>query len=158
MFRTNLHRIRRAALALAGGAIVATSLMTSVAAAAPAEAPIIKIPRADLAVTPLSLSHDAAYQNVHYRFRITNNGPAASTFKYHMFAKWTAYGQPNGTQDGGTQTVTKNPGESFDVDMYCQISGDGHACGGGVVELTPVNTLDPNTGNNTVEMPNSFQP
>ena len=158
MFRTNLHQIRRAALALAGGAIVATSLMTSVAAAAPAEAPIIKIPAADLSVTRLSLSHDAAYQNVDYRFRITNNGPSKMTFRYHIFAYWAAYGQPNGTQDGGTYTVTMNPGDTLDKTMSCHISGDGHTCNGGQVDLTLINSLDPNMSNNSVKMENNFQP
>jgi hypothetical protein len=169
MFTT---RVRKTALSLAGAAIVATSLMTSIAAAAPVESlplppaaesvaakPRIDIPVADLSVTPLSLSHDAAYQNVHYRFRIANNGPDRMTFKYQMKAYWLASGQPNGTQDGGTYTVTKNSGEYIDVDMFCQIGGDpSHTCGAGEVTVTSINSLDNNTSNNSAKMYNNFQP
>jgi hypothetical protein len=167
-----ISRVRKATLSLAGAAIVATSLLTTVAAAAPADSllqpvasesvaakPRIDIPVADLSVAPLSLSADATFQHVHYRFRIANNGPDKMTFKYQMKAYWSASGQPNGTQDGGTYTVSKNPGETLDVDMFCQIEGDpSHTCNGGEVKVTPINSLDSNTGNNVAFMPNSFQP
>jgi hypothetical protein len=169
MFKT---RVRNAALSLAGAAIVATSLLATVAAAAPIDSlsqppaiegvaakPRIDIPVADLSVTPIGLSHDAGYQQVHYRFRITNNGPDKMKFTYHKQAYWLASGQPNGTQDGGTYTETRNPGDSLDVEMFCQIGGDpSHTCGSADVQVTPVNSLDTNAGNNYFRMYNNFQP
>jgi hypothetical protein len=170
MFRIQLRRVT---LALAGGLLVASSLMSSIAAAAPADSlplpsgieansakkPHIDLPVADLSVTPLGLTADATFQHVHYRFRITNNGPDRMTFQYHLWANWIAYGQPNGTQDGGTYTETRNPGESLDVEMYCQIGGDpSHYCGSGEATVSPVNSLDSNPSNNSFEMLNTFQP
>jgi hypothetical protein len=170
MLRIQAHRLHRSLVALTGAAIVATTLMTSVAAAAAPdeglEAPVsseivaikrkLHFPLADLSVTPLSLSHDAGFHDVHYRFRITNNGPEAISFKYEMKAYWQAYGQPNGTQDGGVHTATRGPGGSIDVDMHCTINGEGHNCNGADIKVSPTNGFDTNQSNNTASMSNSF--
>jgi len=151
MFRTQLHR---AALALAVAALAVTSAASTAAAAGPK----IDFPFADLSVTPLGLTHDATYQNVEYRFRVTNNGPDKMSFKYEQKAIWLAYGQYNGTQNQQTTTVFKNPGESFDVTVPCHIAGDGHTCGGAEVKVTPITGFDSNMSNNKYFMQNSFQP
>jgi hypothetical protein len=151
MFRTQLHR---AALALAVAALAVTSAASTAAAAGP----WISLPVADLRVTPLGLTHDAAYQNVEYRFRVSNNGPDKMAFKYEQKAIWLAYGQYNGTQNQQSSTMVKNPGESFDVAIPCHISGDGHTCGGAEVKVTAINGFDSNPSNNQYFMQNSFQP
>jgi hypothetical protein len=147
------NRIRSAALALAVAALAVTGAASTAAAQ-----PRIDLPLANLSVTPLGLTHDAAYQNVEYRFRVANNGPDTMAFKYEQKAIWLAYGQYNGTQNQQTSTMVKNPGESFDVTIPCHISGDGHTCGGAEVKVTPINGLDPNLSNNQSFMQNGFQP
>lgn len=147
------NRIRSAAVALAIAALSVTSFASTAAAA-----PKIHIPVADLVVTPLGLTHDAAYQNVQYRFRVSNNGPDKMTFTLEQKAIWLAYGQYNGTQNQQTTSMTRNAGESFDVTVPCSISGDGHTCGGAEVKVTSLKGLDSNVSNNQYLMQNSFQP
>jgi hypothetical protein len=166
-------RFRKATLSLAGAALVATSLMTSIAAAAPADSlpssadvdstvaakPYIKLPLADLSVTPLGLTHDATFQNVEYRFRVANNGPDRLTFRVEKKALWAYNGQPNGTQDQSAINYVRSGGESFEVVVHCALSGDpSHYCNGADVKVTPVNGLDNNMANNYSFMPNTFQP
>ena len=148
MFRSQL---RRAALALAVTALALTSVVSSAAAA-----PRIDIPIADLVVAPLGLTHDAAYQNVEYRFRVTNKGPHRMRFTYEQKAFWLAYGQPNGTQNQQSSTMVKQPGETFDVTIPCHIRGDaGHICGGAEVKITSIVGLDFNLSNNAYTMQNN---
>ena len=160
------HRIRKAALVLAGAAILATSLTTTIALAAP-ESPAVpavseriehfenkitlppKLPRADLVVTSLGFTADATIQNVEYRFRITNNGPDKMTFKYDGKALWAYDGNPNGYQYGPSGHATRSSGESIDLVVPCHLSGDpSHYCASGELTVEPVFGVDTDPGNN----------
>jgi hypothetical protein len=158
-------RIRSAALAVAGAAMIAISLMTSVAAAAPADSvplapagdgvmarkPRIDLPLTDVVVTSMGFTADATVQNVEYKFRITNNGPDRIKFRYEKKAYWAASGQFNGYQDQAMVDVDKQPGELVDVTVNCHLMGDpSHYCAGAQVKITPLNGLDTNLGNNVV--------
>ena len=149
-------RIRSAALAVVGSAVIATSLMTSVVAAAPAETVLAKksridLPLTDVVVASMGFTADATVQNVEYRFRVTNNGPDRIKFRYEKKAYWAASGQFNGYQDQATADVDKYPGEFVDVTVNCHLMGDpSHYCAGAQVKITPLNGLDTNLGNNVV--------
>jgi hypothetical protein len=91
MFRSQVSRLHRRSLSLAGAVILAAGLMTNIAAAAPADSatvptgpkpPIITIGQSDFEVT--NLGHEVLGNgSINYKFKIKNHGPDAARAKVH---------------------------------------------------------------------------
>ncbi|HZO31058.1 MAG TPA: hypothetical protein VFH48_34250 [Chloroflexota bacterium] len=125
-----VNRIRTAALALAGVALIATSLMSSVALAAPAESqpspartetvaaqPKVDIPRADGSII---LSKIELVGMPKYTFTVANSGPERASFKILVDA---AYRECNGCDlksDRIEETVTLSANSSKEYQVACK--------------------------------------
>jgi hypothetical protein len=156
-------RIPNAALALAGAALVATTLMTTIASAAPAEslprpadgeavAADLQLdwPHADIAVVALSQSGPVYSQE--FTFRVTNFGPEAAYVHMRKIAVMTA-GNGNSSPKISTHGRVLQPGQSEVVKVHCE-PPDGGKCFGAEVS-TMFRGTDPYPGNNAAGMATS---
>lgn len=151
------NRIRNAALALAGAALIATSLVTSVAVAAPSESqpspahaetvaaqPKVNVPRADASIMLVTM--DLNYGRPKYKFVATNHGPDQARFKVKVEAGWRDCQGCDPQHDRIEETVTLNSGTAKDYFVECK--GQAWTCSG-AVGFVDVVGIDPYPGNNT---------
>jgi hypothetical protein len=124
------HRIRNAALALAGAVLIATSLMTSAAAAAPAESrpspssaetiaaqPKVDIPRADGSVILTKIELAGLPK---YTFTVANNGPERAAFKVDVSATYRECNNCDTKSDRIQETVTLNANTMKEYQVECK--------------------------------------
>jgi hypothetical protein len=160
------YRIRNVALALAGAALIATSLTSSVAAAGPAGSqpwsaaaetvaakPKVDLPRADGEIFFVNYSVTGAPHNRHtwFTYVIENNGPERAAFKYEMYVTYlecaTCTSQIH-TLDGHL-TLDSGARENLMIAGFCEPNEPGNPCLGSGAKITTLG-LDPNQSNNTV--------
>jgi hypothetical protein len=151
MFRIQMQR---AALALAGAVLVASSLMSSIAAAAPISSAdpegvqIIKGPKV-MAVADGEVKYVIASfhgDHVNYIFRVKNHGPDAVIIKLHMYeSHWVDH--PGGivNTSAAHSTLTLQPGQEIDDGIPSVCAGNN--CQGANAYIDVVGA-DSNTGNN----------
>jgi hypothetical protein len=150
------NRIRNAALALAGAALIATSLMSSVAVAAPADSlplpasaetvavqPVVNLPRADADV---SLSKIELSGLPKYTYTVANHGPEAAGFKVKIVASYRNCSGCDIQQDRIEETVTFNPNTSKEYHVECKADMVLHCLN--VYGEAKVVGLDPYSNNN----------
>jgi hypothetical protein len=151
-----ITRFRNAALALAGALIVTTTLMTPVAAAAPAvslTAPAsaetrgiqhdFNLSRADIKVQGLNVTGSGG--SVTYTFRVTNDGPDPMSFRMRT----TSYARPAGSSQmiptDRTLIGALQKGAHQDVTVTCSTA---HICYSAHLFVDHVNGIDTDMTNN----------
>jgi hypothetical protein len=138
------HRMRTITLALAGAAFAATTLMSSVAAAAP-QLPG-KLPVGDVRVTKTSRSEDTIHNTIFYSFKVKNAGPDQVKVRIEKSCYIIA---PNNTgefvEEAYETTLDKN--EEHAVGLDCHWPAGGSVYHGGI-SAKVVGGIDPYTGNN----------
>jgi hypothetical protein len=123
-------RFPNAALALAGAALVATSLMSSVAMAAPSESqtspastgtvaaqPKVDIPRADASIL---LTKIELVGMPKYTFTVANNGPERAAFKVDVSATYRECNNCDTKSDRIQETVTLNANTMKEYQVECK--------------------------------------
>ena len=124
------NQIRNAALALAGAALVATSLMSSVAEAAPSERqpspasagtvaaqPKVDIPRADASIL---LTKIEVVGMPKYTFTVANNGPERASVKVKVSATYRECNNCDQKLDRIEETVTLNAHTMKEYQVECK--------------------------------------
>jgi hypothetical protein len=127
------NRIRNAALTLAGAALIGTSLMSSVAVAAPAEgqpSPAhaetvaakqkVDLPRADGSVILTKIELRGGKPK--YTFTATNHGPEQARFKVKVEAAYRDCYNCDVKVDRVEETVTLNSGTAKEYQVECEQS------------------------------------
>ena len=124
------NRFRTATLALAGAALIATSLMSSAAMAAPSESrptsadaetvaakPHIDIPKADMSVI---LSKMTVVGMPKYTFTVRNHGPERASVKVKIMAAYYDCNNCDIKSDKVEETVTMNANTSREYQVECK--------------------------------------
>ena len=160
MFRINVPRFQRTALALAGAVLVATSLRSSVAAAAPmapAAETVSARPKLPVPVTDVSVHFDGAWGDSGdpqggrtYAFTVTNHGPNDAQVHiektlYRKSCDDVAAPSCHVGMDHTAETQFIKSGGSHISIISCYYS---HC--GPVMKAVVEHTLDLNQGNNEV--------
>jgi hypothetical protein len=156
------HHIRIAALALAGGAlIVTTSLMTTMAAAAPADSqpsaadaetvavqPVVNLPRADGEIAYVNNYPNGGGSN--FAYLVMNHGPERAAIKYKMYVLGKSCADCNSLMWDKSGTVALDPGATITIEVYafCRPLSPTIPCFATGGEVTTLG-LDPNPSNNT---------
>jgi hypothetical protein len=150
------NRFRDAALALAGAALIATSLMSSAALAAPSESqpspssaetfaakPNLDLPRADGVINLNKIELRGGKPK--YTFRVVNRGPDRASFKVTVEAGYRDCYNCDIKGDRVEETVTLNSGTAKEYQVECMQSAQ--VCESAVGNVVVVG-VDPYDGNN----------
>jgi hypothetical protein len=156
MFAIFAARARQRALAVAGSALVATTLMATVAAAAPAERqpapadaesvavqPVVNLPRADAYIDLYKIELSGLPK---YHFSVENHGPERASFKVKVQATWRECSGCDFQEDKVEETVTLASGTGKEYQVECKATMV-QRCENGYGEVKVVG-LDPNEDNN----------
>jgi hypothetical protein len=166
MSRMQFRRLHRTALALAGAAIVASSLMTTGAAAA---APASSLPLAagpetvavinrdlNLPVTDakiyLSNVQNMGGGKIYFGGGIVNAGPKTATLRLTV----TAVKADGTTTKDSKQFTNLAPNDPEGYGVLCEPDAQGRPCIGATFKVEVVNGLDSNLQDNSVFRDNTF--
>src|SRR5687768_7204765 len=143
-------RIRKATLALAGAALLSTSLMAPfTAAAAPISQPVIetqaiKLARADIKVQPWNMTGTGG--QVTYRFRVTNDGP--DDIRYHVQTRAYFHDPASSHMQSHDFETDLNLASGASTTLAVVCNSPGNVCYSGHLNVNKVYGIDPNMNNN----------
>lgn len=138
------HRVRSAALTLAGASLLAITAISTVAEAAP-QLPG-GLPVADIRATKVSRTVDFLNRNMLYVFKVKNHGPDAVTvWVRERCLAYDSHDMPFEPIKEYTRTYA--PFEEHVISLRCHWPADGFMHRGDVY-VRPVNGVDPDMSNN----------